>query len=95
MNNQNGNGKATIDCPNCKQRFGVNLPVPEITNSLKASVIVATHEKPLKCLCGQAFIPAVAAIQTQWEVQPISPEQVAMLEGSLIIEAPKGLRVGP
>jgi hypothetical protein len=82
----NGNGKATIDCPACKQRFGVNLPVPEITNSLKASIVVATHEKPVKCLCGQAFVPVIAGIQTQWEIQPISAEQAAMLEGSRIIE---------
>lgn len=90
---QNGNGKATIDCPNCKQRFGAQLPIPEITNSLKASVVVATHEKPIKCLCGQAFVPAIAALQTQWELQPISAEQLAALEGSLIIEAPKGLKL--
>lgn len=90
---QNGNGKATIDCPNCKQRFAAQLPVPEITNSLKVSIVVATHEKPITCLCGQAFIPTIAALQTQWELQPISAEQLATLEDSLIIEAPKGLRV--
>src|SRR5438105_2408412 len=57
MSNKNGNeeNKLKVDCPACGQRFSVTVPQVEIVNTLKVSIIVATHEKSFSCLCGQKF----------------------------------------
>jgi hypothetical protein len=89
--NQNGNDKVMIDCPNCKQRFSAKMPKPDDPlNTLKATIIVATHEKPVRCICGAYFVFGANAVQIGWTIIPITDEQAATLVESPIVIPPAG-----
>jgi hypothetical protein len=85
----NGDEKQVIDCPHCKQRFGIKLPaLDQPINMLKFSAVVATHEKPIRCQnakCAKYFVQVVTLAQFQWSIAPITDEQAASLVESPII----------
>lgn len=88
----NGNEKQTVDCPLCKQRFSIKLPVPDQpVNMLKWSSVVATHEKPVRCpnaKCAKYFVHVVVQAQLAWALTAITDEQAATLVESTIVIPP-------
>lgn len=89
----NGNNKLTLDCPHCKQRFSVPVPKLERVNTGRASIVVVTHEKPIRCVCAGAIVLAIEAAQLAWVAMPITDQQAAQIEGSNIIKPPEGIRL--
>lgn len=82
--NQNGTNKTTIDCPVCRQQMSVTMPKPGVLNDLRVSMAVATHEKPMRCVCGAYFIFIMERAQVSWGLMPITNEQAATLDESKI-----------
>lgn len=55
-------------------------------NELRAAVVIAPHEKPIRCVnCGQEYMFLATAAQIQWSIAPLSDEQSEMLRGSKLI----------
>lgn len=84
----NGDNKATIDCPSCKQRFSTPMPKTGVMNDLRCSVAFGTHEKPVRCICGKYSVFVATSAEIAWAVIPISDEQAAQLQDSSIIVPP-------
>lgn len=91
--NNNGNNKIVIDCPFCKQRFRVTMPTSSQFNDLKVSGAIASHEKPVRCICGKKFVFAIGRIQIQWTLVPITEEQAGLLEESKLVLPPPGIKI--
>lgn len=89
----NGTSKATIDCPHCGQRFSVAPPKTGILNDLRCSLGVATHEKPIRCICGKYAIWVAQTVQMAWAIVPITDEQAAKLDESSILIPPPGMKI--
>lgn len=83
--------KLPIDCPHCGQRFSVSVPRSERLNTGRVSMVVVSHEKPVKCICGGACVLAIEAAQLAWVAMPITDRQAAELDGSRIITVPEGV----
>lgn len=74
-----------VTCP-CGEQFKTRMPEGDWVNSLKASLFVATHERPFKCpRCGQVYVAVITAGNIMWGATPISPEQAATLEVSRVL----------
>lgn len=89
----NGTNKFTIDCPHCGQRFSIAVPKVERLNTPRSSIIVAAHEKPIKCICGGSSVIGIDNASISWAIVPISHEQASQLEGSSIVTLPEGTRL--
>jgi hypothetical protein len=87
----NGDNKLLIECPHCHQRFSVPLPKVEVLNTPRVSMTIATHEKPIRCICGSYSVLGVEKYKLAWAVVPITDEQAQQLDGSRIILPPPGL----
>jgi hypothetical protein len=82
--------KFPFTCPKCSQRFSVTPPDPGVLNDLRASVVIAPHEKPIRCFkCGQEYCFIATAAQVSWAIQPLTEEQSELLRGSKIIPPPE------
>lgn len=78
--------KFPFTCPKCGQRFSVTPPDPGVLNDLRASVVIAPHEKPIRCMnCGQEYCFVATAAQVSWAIQPLTDQQSEMLRGSKLI----------
>jgi len=87
----NGTNQVPVDCPQCKQRFGVTLPRLGEINTPTFSIAIATHEKPVRCpKCGTHYVLA-AQFVADWGMSSISDEEAAKLKGSSIIVASPSL----
>lgn len=86
---ENGNNKTMFTCPHCGQRFGVVPPKPEEPlNTLRASIIVAPHEKPIRCQnakCAKVFIFTVTEAQLVWNILALTDEQAASFDERIIV----------
>lgn len=91
----NGDNKAVIDCPVCKQRFSAELPTPTTINTPTFSAMVAPHEKIIRCpnnKCAQPMTFALVSASINWAACAITPEVAEQMSGSRIIQAsPLGL----
>lgn len=89
----NGDNKAMLTCPKCNQRFSATPPQPDQPmNALKFTVVVATHEKPIRCPgCKAHSIWVATEVQVVWSTLPITDEVAATLVESKIIIPPLGL----
>ena len=79
--------KHPFTCPKCGQRFSITAPIPGVLNDLRCSVVVAWHEKPIRCIgCGQeyTFVAQTAAID--WNVIPLTEQQSELLRGSKLVK---------
>lgn len=90
---QNGTNKIMIDCPACKQRFSAPAPKTSIINDLSLSMAFATHDKPVRCLCGKFLVVVITRAEISWGAVPIDDEQAGQLGESKIVTPPPGLRV--
>lgn len=91
----NKENKLPVDCPACGQRFSVTVPQVEIVNTLTLSMIAATHERPVSCLCGQKFgLGMLPSGSVSWGVRPMSEEDAAALEPSRIVTPGLSLLTG-
>lgn len=90
--NTNGTNKTVITCPHCNQRFSVSPPAPEEPlNTLRVSVVVAPHEKPLRCpnaKCAKYFVWTIKEAQLSWTMITISDEQAQSITENVIIAPP-------
>lgn len=86
--------KFPFTCPKCGQKFSIIAPVPGVLNNLRCSVVVAPHEKPVRCVgCGQEYCFAAVTGAIDWEIFPLSEEQSEKLRGGKIITPDNGLKV--
>lgn len=84
----NGKPQITFECTECKAPISVALPVPDLpTNSLRVSVVVVPHEKPITCVCGQHFVFIIEPSPLSVGVMPITKEQAAPLLDRIIVPA--------
>jgi hypothetical protein len=96
---QNGTNKSTLTCQHCNQRFSAPAPaLEEPLNTLRSSVAVAPHEKPIRCpnaKCKQYFVWGIVEAQFQWTIIPITDEQAATIteRPNLIIAPPPSLAI--
>lgn len=96
---QNGNSKSIVKCPFCNQRFSAPAPtLEEPLNTLRSSVAVAPHEKPIRCpnaKCRKSSVWVVKEVQFAWSIVPITDEQAASLteRPNLIIAPPPSLAI--
>lgn len=87
----NGSDKMTITCPKCSQVFSTPVIPAEHFNTLRASVIVFTHPKVIRCpnnKCRQPYtIGLDGAFQANLTAFPISDDDAAQMDGSPIVPA--------
>ncbi len=88
---QSMSNELTIDCPHCQLRFSIPQPKVEALNTPRVSMAVATHEKPVLCVCGNYCVVAIEKYKFAWVAVPITLDQAQQLEGSKIITPPAGL----
>lgn len=78
--------KIPITCPRCATRFSVPMPKGLITNSVKFSSYIVTHERMEKCInCGQRFVLGLENIGLNFGVEAVPDEIAAQLDESRII----------
>lgn len=86
--------KFPFTCPPCGQKFTITAPIPGVMNDLRCSVVVAPHEKPVRCIgCGQEYAFAAVTAAIDWQVFPLTNAQSEMLRGTKIITPDNGLKV--
>lgn len=96
---QNGTNKTPIICPFCNQRFSAAPPtLEEPLNTLRTSMAVAPHEKPIRCpnaKCAKYFVWGIKEVQFSWIMIPITDDQAASIveRPSLVIAPPLGLAI--
>lgn len=95
----NGTNKTPITCPDCNQRFSVTPPtLEEPLNTLRSSVAVAPHEKPIRCpnaKCAKYFVWGIKEAAFTWTIIPITNEQASSITDrpNLIIAPPPSLAI--
>lgn len=78
--------KFKVVCPSCGVHYSVPFPPIELSNNLRSSIAIGTHERPTRCInCRQAICFMIEAVQVVWRVQPLPDDAVASLEESRII----------
>lgn len=88
MSGKNGSEppKVRIDCPRCSLRFSVPMPEGVITNTVKFSSFIATHEKLEKCIgCNQRFVLGIENLGINYSFEAVPDEVAAQLDESRII----------
>jgi hypothetical protein len=80
--------QAEITC-GCGVKFKTPFPPIEVTNQVRASLVIATHEKPVTCPhCGAYYLPAIQMVgQILFEFKPVPEEfvrQHGMVETRII-----------
>lgn len=78
--------KVRIVCPRCSQVFSVPMPEGVITNTVKFSSFIATHEKLEKCIgCNQRFVLGIENLGINYNFEAVPDEVAAQLDESRII----------
>lgn len=94
VSNGDGDEKPTvpITCPRCSTRFSVPMPQGVITNSIKFSSFIVTHEKFEKCLsCGQRFVLGLDNLGLNFGFEALPDDVANQLEepSRIILPGPK------
>jgi hypothetical protein len=72
-------GTMELQCVTCNHSSRVLMPIPEIANTAKSSVVVLTHEKPIACRCGTLYIFHAVSAMVDIRLAPIPPEAAPSL----------------
>lgn len=84
--NRTESTKLQIKCPACQQVFSAKLPELEISNALYCSIVTGSHDKLVRCICGQHFVLMIYGAQAVWNCQPVGEDVVEKVSGSKIIK---------
>lgn len=85
-NGSNEKPMVPITCPRCSTRFSVPMPEGVVTNSVKFSSFIVTHERLVKCIsCPQRFVLGIENVGINYGVEAIPDEIANTLEESRII----------
>lgn len=93
MSDNNGTGNPSkpsinITCPRCGRAFTALLPVLEMVNNLRVSLVTAAHERLTKCensKCRQSFVLAIDTCQVNWGAIAVDDAVVEQMEGTRLV----------